>query len=155
MLFIYLHCVFDIRNLFLTAADIFLFKADTIIFFSSQTQQRRSREKQEDREQGVKLSVREKDTTFLPPFLFPLAAGPSVLQVYQPRLKTVKCSKRTGENSTRRFRVPDELPVSDAKQLLQQTKTLLWNRKQRLRLANRMQIQDLIDGLDGLVMIPP
>lgn len=103
----------------------------------------------------MKLSVREGDTTFLPPFLFPLASGASILQVYQPRLKTVKCSKHTGENSTRGFRAPDELPVSDAKQLLQQTKTLLWNRKQRQRLANRMQIQDLTDQLDGLVMIPP
>lgn len=102
----------------------------------------------------MKLSVREKDT-FLPPFLFPLASGPSVLQVYQPRLKPVKCSKRTGENLTRGSRGPDELPVSDAKQLLQQTKTVLGNRKQRHRLANRMQIQDLIDRLGSLVVIPP
>lgn len=103
----------------------------------------------------MKLPVREEDTTFLPPFLFPLASGPSVLQVYRPRLKTVKCSKPTGENLTRGSRVPDELPVSDAKKLLQQTKTLLWNRTQRQRLANRMQVQDLVDRLDGLVMIPP
>lgn len=100
----------------------------------------------------MKLSMREEDTTFLPPFSFPLASGPSVLQVYQPKLKTVKCSKRTGENTTR---VPDELPFSAAKKLLQQKKTLLWNRTQRQRLANRMQMQDLIDRLDGLVMIPP
>lgn len=99
--------------------------------------------------------MREEDTTFLPPFFFPLASGPSVLQVYQPKLKTVKCSKRTGENTNRGFRVPDELPVSAAKKLLQQKKTLLWNRTQRQRLANRMQMQDLIDRLDGLVMIPP
>lgn len=117
-------------------------------FFSSQTQQRSGREKPEDGEQGATAALREEDAAFLPPFLSPRASGPPVLQVYQPRLKTVKCSKRAGERS-------DELPASEAQRLLQQAKTRLWSRKQRRRLAARMQIQDLADELDGLVMIPP
>lgn len=105
--------------------------------------------KTEDSGQGVKLSVRE-DAPFLRPRLFPLSLVPSCLQVYRPRLKTVN---RPAENVSRGSRRPDELPISEAEQLLQCTKTLLWDRKHRHRLANRMQMQDLIDRLDGLVMI--
>lgn len=125
-----------------------------MIFHLSQTQQRRNGEKPEDNGQGVKVSGRE-DSPFLPPLLFPLLSVPSFLQVYRPRLKSVNSSNRPAENASRECRHPDELPISEAQQLLRCTKTLLWDRKQRHRLANRIQMQELIDKLDGLVMIPP
>ncbi|TWW71669.1 hypothetical protein D4764_16G0001660 [Takifugu flavidus] len=119
-----------------------------------QTQERRNREKPEDSGQGVKFSGRA-DGPFLPPLLFPLLSVPSFLQVYRPRLKSVNSSNRPAENATRERRLPDELPISEAQQLLQCTKTLLWDRKLRHRLANRLQMQELIDRLHGLVLIPP
>ncbi|TKS86154.1 hypothetical protein D9C73_020271 [Collichthys lucidus] len=50
---------------------------------------------------------------------------------------------------------PDELPLSQATQLLLHAEALLLERRDRQRLANRIQLQEMVGKLDELVLIPP
>lgn len=83
---------------------------------------------------------------------------PSFPQVYRAKLQTekpVRGSSRAVEGQHAGTGDPDELPSSQAAQLLCQTEALLLKRRDRQRLANRMHLQDLIGRLEDLVLIPP
>lgn len=123
----------------------------------SQKEQGRGEGGAEDRGGGVRLQGGS-DTSSLPPLLSPLPSMPSFPQVYQARLQTerpVKHSCRPAEEPRGGADAPDELPSSQAAQLLLQTEALLLERRDRQRLANRMQLQDMVGRLDELVLIPP
>lgn len=83
---------------------------------------------------------------------------PSFPQVYRAKLETekpVRGRSRAVEGQHAGTGDPDELPSSQAAQLLRQTEALLLERRERQRLANRMHLQDLIGQLEDLVLIPP
>lgn len=97
-------------------------------------------------------------TSALPPVLSSLPSLPSIPQVYRARLLTersVKLRHHPAERLHAWARAPDKLSSSDATQLLLQIEALLLNRRDRQRLANRMQLQEMVGRLDELVLIPP
>ncbi|KAM6916996.1 tubulin epsilon and delta complex protein 1 isoform 1-T1 [Lycodopsis pacificus] len=116
---------------------------------TGQKGQRIGRGDVEDRGEGWQG---ESDTSCLSPL-------PSSLpQVYRASFQTgrpVRHSSHQAEWTRGRAETPDELPASQAAQLLLQTEALLLERRDRQRLANRMQLQDMIGRLDELVLIPP
>uniref|UniRef100_UPI0037E78349 tubulin epsilon and delta complex protein 1 n=1 Tax=Semicossyphus pulcher TaxID=241346 RepID=UPI0037E78349 len=118
---------------------------------TGQKEQRRGRGDAEDGgEAGGERLQAGSDTSFL--------SLPSLPQVYRARLQTerpVKHSSRAAEGPRSRVEAPDELPASQAAQLLLQTEALLLERRDRQRLANRMQLQELVSRQDELVLIPP
>lgn len=103
-----------------------------------------------DRRRGLGLQE-ESDTSSLP-------CMPSFPQAYQARLQPQQSVKRSSRPAKEPFSgadTPDELPLSQAEHLLLQTEALLLERRDRQRLASRMQLQDMIGRLDDLVLIPP
>ncbi|XP_023250472.1 uncharacterized protein C14orf80 homolog [Seriola lalandi dorsalis] len=90
--------------------------------------------------------------------VFPLPSLPSLLQAHRVRLQVerpVRHSSYPAERHRGRAEAPHELPASQAAQLLLQTEALLLERRDKQRLANRMQLQEMIGGLDEVVLIPP
>ncbi|XP_077423170.1 tubulin epsilon and delta complex protein 1 isoform X1 [Vanacampus margaritifer] len=79
-----------------------------------------------------------------------------VCQAYRARFqagKTInKCSVKSFHCTVEEA---DELPVSQVVGLLSQTERQLLDGRDTQRLANRMQLQDIIGRLDQLVLIPP
>ncbi|KAG7510847.1 hypothetical protein JOB18_033475 [Solea senegalensis] len=61
----------------------------------------------------------------------------------------------TAENFQGSVEPSDILPASQASQLLLQTEALLLQKRDRLRLENRLRLQEVIGELEGLVLIPP
>lgn len=121
-------------------------------FHTSQTGQRRGTEAAVDRVGQVKSRGGSDD------LLSPLPSMPSFPQVYRAKLETekpVRGYSRAVEGQHAGAGDPDELPSSQAAQLLRQTEALLLERRDRQRLANRMHMQDLIGQLEDLVLIPP
>ncbi|XP_068573859.1 tubulin epsilon and delta complex protein 1 isoform X2 [Cebidichthys violaceus] len=119
---------------------------------TGQKGQRRGRGDAEDRGEGGERWQGGSDTSCLPPLPF------SLPQVYRASFQTgrpVRHRSHPAEGTRGRAETPDELPVSQAAQLLLQTEALLLERRDRQRLANRMQLQDMIGRLDELVLIPP
>ncbi|XP_041809743.1 tubulin epsilon and delta complex protein 1 isoform X2 [Chelmon rostratus] len=100
----------------------------------------------------------EPDNTSLPPLLSSLPSLPSHPQVSRARLQTerpVKYSSNAAEGLHSGAEAPDKLPSSQAVQVLLQTEALLLERRDRQRLANRMQLQEMVCRLDELLLIPP
>lgn len=88
----------------------------------------------------------------------PLPSVPTFPQVYRARLQTerpVRHSRHSAEVPRDGAEAPEELPSSQAVQALLQMEALLLERRDRQRLANRTQLQDMIGRLDGLVLMPP
>uniref|UniRef100_G3PIM4 Tubulin epsilon and delta complex protein 1 domain-containing protein n=2 Tax=Gasterosteus aculeatus TaxID=69293 RepID=G3PIM4_GASAC len=95
------------------------------------------------------------DTSWLPP---PLPYLPSLPHVYRARLQTGRPGRHSShpaEGSRGGVDTQDELPAWQAAQLLLQTEVLLLERRDKQRQANRMKLQEMIDRLDKLVLIPP
>nr|XP_033499310.1 tubulin epsilon and delta complex protein 1 [Epinephelus lanceolatus] len=125
---------------------------------TGQKGQRRGREDAEDRGEGEDRLQGGWDTSCLPPLPSSLPCLPSCPDVYRARLQTerpVRHSSHPAEGPCGGAETPDELPAPRAVQLLLQTESLLLERRDRQRLANRMQLQELIGRLDELVLIPP
>ncbi|KAM8916269.1 uncharacterized protein tedc1 isoform 2-T3 [Spinachia spinachia] len=83
---------------------------------------------------------------------------PSLSHAYRARLQTgrpVRHSGHTAEGTRGRAETLDELPAWQAAQLLLQTEGLLLERRDRQRQANRMHLQEMMDRLEKLVLIPP
>ncbi|XP_040916476.1 tubulin epsilon and delta complex protein 1 [Toxotes jaculatrix] len=119
---------------------------------TAQKEQRRGRDDDEDRG-GDRLQ-----TGLGASSLTPLCSLPFLSQAYRARLQ-VERPVRHGIYPAERLHggaeAPDELPASQAAQLLLQTEALLLERRDRQRLANRIQLQEMSGGLDELVLIPP
>ncbi|KAI3367991.1 hypothetical protein L3Q82_026810 [Scortum barcoo] len=97
------------------------------------------------------------DTSSLPPLLPSPSSLPCLPQVYRAKLQTERpVRSRSHPTAGPRSRVGalDELPASQAEQLLLQTEALLLESRDRQRLANRMQLQEMAGRLDQLVLIP-
>ncbi|KAK5856980.1 hypothetical protein PBY51_010253 [Eleginops maclovinus] len=112
--------------------------------------QRRVREAPEDRGEGGLLQGRSDSC------LHPLSGSPrlpSCPLVY--RLKTERPVRYNSPGAHGGANTAEELPASQAAELLLQTEALLLERRDRQRLANRMQLQEMIGRLDKLVLIPP
>lgn len=103
----------------------------------------------EDRREGGERLQELFDIPSLPPPLSSLPSLPSFPQVFQARLQTEKPVKGGGAGG------PDALPSTQAARLLLQAEALLLEMQDRHRLANRMQLQEMIGRLDELVLIPP
>ncbi|XP_070776923.1 tubulin epsilon and delta complex protein 1 [Enoplosus armatus] len=119
---------------------------------TGQKGQRRGKGGAEDRGVRGERLQGGSDTSSLPPPL------PSLPQVYRARLQTegpVRNSSLPAEGPGGGAEAPDELSASQAEQLLLRTEALLLERRDRQRLANRMQLQEMIGRLDDLVLIPP
>ncbi|GLD56369.1 uncharacterized protein AKAME5_000872300 [Lates japonicus] len=89
---------------------------------------------------------------------FPPSSLPSLSQVYRVRLQVEKLDRHSISPAERlhgRVKTSDELSASQAAQLLLQTEALLLEKRDRQRLANRMQLQEMIGGLGELILIPP
>ncbi|XP_036927554.1 tubulin epsilon and delta complex protein 1 isoform X2 [Acanthopagrus latus] len=97
-------------------------------------------------------------TSSLPPVVSSLPSLPSIPQVYRVRLLTersVNLRNHPAERVHGGARAPDKLSWSDATLLLLQIEALLLDRRDRQRLVNRMQLQEIVGRLDELVLIPP
>ncbi|KAM7376708.1 hypothetical protein PAMP_006419 [Pampus punctatissimus] len=101
------------------------------------------------------------DAFSLPPLLSSLTSLPSLAplsQAYRARLdveRPVRHSSRPAEMLRSRADDPYELSASQATQLLLHIEARLLERRDRQRLANRMQLQEMTGRLDELVLIPP
>lgn len=123
----------------------------------SQKGQRRGRGHAEDRGGGGERLQTGSDTSSLPPLLSSLSSLPPLPQVYRAKLQTerpVRNRSHPAEGPHGGVKAPDELPASQAEQLLLQTEALLLERRDRQRRANRMQLQEMVGRLDELVLIP-
>ncbi|KAF0044784.1 hypothetical protein F2P81_003942 [Scophthalmus maximus] len=74
-----------------------------------------------------------------------------MLQVERPVRDHIYPAERSNGSGN----APDKIHVSQAVQLLLQTEALLLERRDRQRLANRMQLQEMVGEVEGLVLIPP
>lgn len=92
----------------------------------------------------ARLSV---DDLLPPPF-------PSIPEVCRARVRAEKPVRRPAEGPLGGTEGPDELPASRAAELLLHAESALLQRRERRRLANRTQLQELIGRLDELVFIP-
>ncbi|XP_071327478.1 tubulin epsilon and delta complex protein 1 [Trachinotus anak] len=120
---------------------------------TTQKGQRRGRGDAEDR--GGERLQGGLGTSSLTPPVFPL---PSLFQAHRVRLQVerpVGHSIYPAERHHGRAAARDELPACWAAQLLLQTEAQLLERRDKQRLANRMQLQEVIGGLDEMVLIPP
>ncbi|XP_028251705.1 tubulin epsilon and delta complex protein 1 isoform X1 [Parambassis ranga] len=82
----------------------------------------------------------------------------TLTQAYRPRLKAESDScpvRRSAEGSSSGTEVSGVIPVSEAAEMLLHEEALLLERRDKQRLANRMQLQEMIGRLDELVLIPP
>ncbi|XP_029972591.1 tubulin epsilon and delta complex protein 1 [Salarias fasciatus] len=94
----------------------------------------------------------------LPPPVSPLPDLSAPTRVCRARLQTerpVGRSSRPAEGPPGSPRPPDHLPASQAAEMLRCLEAQLLERRDRQRLANREQLQEMIGRLDGLVLIPP
>lgn len=117
--------------------------------------QRRGRGDAEDR--GRDKRQDELDTSSLP-LIFSLPSLPSLSQACRARLQAETPARHTScpaEGFNDRAKAVEELQASQAAQVLLQTEAQLLQRRDQQRLANRMMLQDIIDKLDELVLIPP
>ncbi|XP_034432496.1 tubulin epsilon and delta complex protein 1 [Hippoglossus hippoglossus] len=108
---------------------------------------RRCREETEDR--GGERLQNGLDTSSL--LCRPSQAYRVRLQVERPLSDHISTAERLHDST----KAPDTFPASQAAQLLLKTEALLLERRDRQRLANRMQLQEMIGELEGLVLIPP
>ncbi|XP_062254144.1 tubulin epsilon and delta complex protein 1 [Platichthys flesus] len=108
---------------------------------------RRCKEDNEDR-RGERLQE-GLDTSSL--LCHPSQAYRVRLQVERPVSDHISTAERLHDST----KAPDMLPASQAAQLLLKTEALLLERRDRQRRANRMQLQETIGELEGLVLIPP
>ncbi|XP_022048204.2 tubulin epsilon and delta complex protein 1 [Acanthochromis polyacanthus] len=123
--------------------------ADTHASTPTQEQQRRGRGDAKDREGGEKSRVG-------PPFPSSLPSVPFLSQVYRARLQAEKpVRQHRAEDLHSRTEASDELKASQAVQLLLHAEALLLERRDRQRLANRTQLQEMIGSQNELVLIPP
>ncbi|KAM9341101.1 tubulin epsilon and delta complex protein 1 [Symphorus nematophorus] len=124
---------------------------------TGQKGQRRGRGDAEDRLEGGQRLQGGLDTSSLPPLFSSVPSLPSLHQVYRARLQTerpVKPSSHPAEGPHSGAE-NEELPASQATRLLLQTEAVLLERRDRQRLANSMQLQEMVGKLDELVLIPP
>ncbi|XP_034713581.1 tubulin epsilon and delta complex protein 1 isoform X2 [Etheostoma cragini] len=124
---------------------------------TGQDAQRRGGGDLEDREEGRERLHGGSDAC-CPPLLSSLPCLASQPQVYRAKLQTekpVRHSRLPGEGAYGGAENPGEVPASRAVQQLLQTEALLVERRDRQRLANRMQLQKMIGRLDQLMLIPP
>ncbi|XP_035466172.1 tubulin epsilon and delta complex protein 1 isoform X1 [Scophthalmus maximus] len=84
-------------------------------------------------------------------FCLPSQAYRIMLQVERPVRDHIYPAERSNGSGN----APDKIHVSQAVQLLLQTEALLLERRDRQRLANRMQLQEMVGEVEGLVLIPP
>lgn len=99
------------------------------------------------------------ESAFLPP---PLRSSlPSIPAVCRARLQVEEPVKHPAVRPLGRTKgphggveAPDELPASQAAELLLHAESALLQRRDRRRQANRMFLQELIGCLDDLVFIP-
>lgn len=118
----------------------------------SQRGQRRGRRDAEDRGEGGERLQGGLDTSSLTPLLSSLPSLPSLpplSQAYRARLHAERPVRHS------RAEDPGELSASQAVQLLLHTEVRLLERRDRQRLANRIQLQEMTGRLDELVLIPP
>lgn len=97
------------------------------------------------------------DTSSLPPPLPSPSSLPCIPHVYRAKLQTerpVRSRSHPAAGPRGGVGALDELPASQAEQLLLQTEALLLESRDRQRLANRMQLQEMAGRLDQLVLIP-
>ncbi|XP_029349927.1 tubulin epsilon and delta complex protein 1 [Echeneis naucrates] len=107
---------------------------------TTQEGQRRGREDTEDR------------------VVFPLPSLPTLLQTHRIQLqvgKPVGHMMHSAERLHGREEAQDELSASQAVELLLQIEAVLLERRDKQRLANRMQMEEMIAELNELVLIPP
>ncbi|XP_047466363.1 tubulin epsilon and delta complex protein 1 isoform X1 [Mugil cephalus] len=124
---------------------------------TAQDGQRRGKEDIKDREGGERLQGGF-GVSSLPPLISSLPSLPSLTQVCRARLgdeRPVRPSSCPAKEPHSRAEAPGDLPVSEAAELLLRAEALLLERRDRQRLANRMQLQEAIGRLDELVLIPP
>ncbi|XP_034713582.1 tubulin epsilon and delta complex protein 1 isoform X3 [Etheostoma cragini] len=127
------------------------------VFWTWMDAQRRGGGDLEDREEGRERLHGGSDAC-CPPLLSSLPCLASQPQVYRAKLQTekpVRHSRLPGEGAYGGAENPGEVPASRAVQQLLQTEALLVERRDRQRLANRMQLQKMIGRLDQLMLIPP
>ncbi|XP_042244918.1 tubulin epsilon and delta complex protein 1 [Thunnus maccoyii] len=128
---------------------------------TSQKGQRRGKRDAEHRGEGGERLQGRLDTSTLPPLLSSLPSLPSLpllSQSYRARLhaeKPVRHSSRPAGGLCGRAEDPDELSASHATQLLLHTEARLLERRDRQRMANKIQLQEITGRLDELVLIPP
>ncbi|XP_008301214.1 uncharacterized protein C14orf80 homolog [Stegastes partitus] len=137
--------------------QVSVFIASILYSLSSQEGQRRGRGDVKDREGGEKGQA-GLDASFLPPFISSLPSVPALSQVCRARLrveKPVRHRSCTAEDVHSGAEAPCELPVSQAAEMLLHAETLLLERRDRQRQANRTQLQEMIGRQDLLVLIPP
>ncbi|XP_070698820.1 tubulin epsilon and delta complex protein 1 [Pempheris klunzingeri] len=118
---------------------------------------RRGRGDAEDRGGGGQTLQGGSNTSSLP-LLSCLPSQSSAPQVYRPRLQTerpVKHSSRPAQGPCGEADAPDKLRAFQAVRLLLRTEALLLERRDRQRLASRVQLQEVVGRLDELVLIPP
>lgn len=99
------------------------------------------------------------ESAFLPPPLLP--SLPSIPAVCRARLQVEEPVKHPAVRPRGRTKGPhggveasDELPASKATELLLHAESVLLQRRDRRRLANRMSLQELISCSDELVFLP-
>ncbi|KAM7404089.1 hypothetical protein PAMA_004493 [Pampus argenteus] len=134
---------------------------DMLLRLRLPTSQKGGRRDAEDRgERGE--SLQDGSHAFpLPPLLSSLTSLPSldlVSQAYRARLdveRPVRHSSRPAEMLRSRADDPDELSASQATQQLLHIEARLLERRDKQRLANRTQLQEMTGRLDELVLIPP
>lgn len=110
-----------------------------------------------DREGGERLQDGF-GVSSLPPLVSSLPSLPSLTQVYRARLqdeKPVRHTSRPTKGPHSSAEAPDDVPASEAAEMLLQAEALLLERRDRQRQVHRMQLQDAIGRLDELVLIPP
>lgn len=98
------------------------------------------------------------DSSVHPPLLSTPRPLPCLSQAYRARLQAdrpVRCDKRPAGGVRSRAEDTEELSGSQAVQLLLHTEAQLLERRDRRRLANTMQLQEMIGSLDELVLLPP
>ncbi|KAM7376707.1 hypothetical protein PAMP_006419 [Pampus punctatissimus] len=128
---------------------------------TSQKGQKGGRRDAEDRGKRGERLQDGLDAFSLPPLLSSLTSLPSLAplsQAYRARLdveRPVRHSSRPAEMLRSRADDPYELSASQATQLLLHIEARLLERRDRQRLANRMQLQEMTGRLDELVLIPP
>ncbi|XP_023129864.2 tubulin epsilon and delta complex protein 1 [Amphiprion ocellaris] len=90
-----------------------------------------------------------------PPFVFSLPSVPFLSQVFRARLQAERPVRQPRAEDLHSSTEAPELKASQAVQLLLHAEALLLERRDRQRLANRTQLQEMIGSLDELVLIPP
>lgn len=112
---------------------------------SSQKGPSQSRGDTEDGEQASDGAQGGFDTS-LEKLLYP---QPSLSQAFRARLQDKRPKRKACSQAL------FEMSASEASELLMQTEAQLLEKRDKQRLANRMQLEEMIESLDQLVLIPP